>query len=101
MLKLMLLVMVVVVVKLLIVNDVNIGYFLQVGVYKMEGDVEQQCVCFGFQGFELKVLKCDVSGVIYFCVCVGLFLKFEDMNLVCQCLFDVGVDMVVICFMKQ
>ncbi|NHL67575.1 cell division protein [Burkholderia ambifaria] len=82
-------------------NDANTGYFLQVGAYKTEGDAEQQRARLGFQGFESKVSKRDVSGVTYFRVRVGPFSKFEDMNSARQRLSDAGVDTAVIRFTKQ
>ncbi|WP_175722014.1 SPOR domain-containing protein [Burkholderia anthina] len=81
--------------------DANTGYFLQVGAYKTEGDAEQQRARLGFQGFESKVSKRDVSGVTYFRVRVGPFSKFEDMNSARQRLSDAGVDTAVIRFSKQ
>jgi cell division protein FtsN len=81
--------------------DANTGYFLQVGAYKTEGDAEQQRARLGFQGFESKVSKRDVSGVTYFRVRVGPFSKFEDMNSARQRLSDAGVDTAVIRFTKQ
>ncbi|WP_321786566.1 SPOR domain-containing protein [Burkholderia pyrrocinia] len=82
-------------------SDANTGYFLQVGAYKTEGDAEQQRARLGFQGFESKVSKRDVSGVTYFRVRVGPFSKFEDMNSARQRLSDAGVDTAVIRFTKQ
>ncbi|WP_175865518.1 SPOR domain-containing protein [Burkholderia cepacia] len=82
-------------------NDANTGYFLQVGAYKTESDAEQQRARLGFQGFESKVSKRDVSGVTYFRVRVGPFSKFEDMNSARQRLSDAGVDTAVIRFTKQ
>ncbi|MGS0896478.1 SPOR domain-containing protein [Burkholderia stagnalis] len=82
-------------------NDANTGYFLQVGAYKTEGDAEQQRARLGFQGFESKVSKRDVSGVTYFRVRVGPFSKFDDMNSARQRLSDAGVDTAVIRFTKQ
>ncbi|KFG95475.1 cell division protein [Burkholderia paludis] len=82
-------------------NDANTGYFLQVGAYKTEGDAEQQRARLGFQGFESKVSKRDVSGVTYFRVRVGPFSRFEDMNSARQRLSDAGVDTAVIRFTKQ
>ncbi|VWC53677.1 cell division protein [Burkholderia aenigmatica] len=82
-------------------NDANTGYFLQVGAYKTEGDAEQQRARLGFQGFESKVSKRDVSGVTYFRVRVGPFSKFEEMNSARQRLSDAGVDTAVIRFTKQ
>ncbi|KVN60265.1 SPOR domain-containing protein [Burkholderia stagnalis] len=82
-------------------NDANTGYFLQVGAYKTETDAEQQRARLGFQGFESKVSKRDVSGVTYFRVRVGPFSKFEDMNSARQRLSDAGVDTAVIRFTKQ
>ncbi|MBY4834071.1 SPOR domain-containing protein [Burkholderia dolosa] len=82
-------------------NDANTGYFLQVGAYKTEGDAEQQRARLGFQGFESKVSKRDVSGVTYYRVRVGPFSKFEDMNSARQRLSDAGVDTAVIRFTKQ
>ncbi|PCE31398.1 SPOR domain-containing protein [Burkholderia ubonensis] len=82
-------------------GDANTGYFLQVGAYKTEGDAEQQRARLGFQGFESKVSKRDVSGVTYFRVRVGPFSKFEDMNSARQRLSDAGVDTAVIRFTKQ
>ncbi|WP_269510456.1 SPOR domain-containing protein [Burkholderia sp. IMCC1007] len=82
-------------------TDANTGYFLQVGAYKTEGDAEQQRARLGFQGFESKVSKRDVSGVTYFRVRVGPFSKFEDMNSARQRLSDAGVDTAVIRFTKQ
>ncbi|TCW81425.1 cell division protein [Burkholderia sp. SRS-46] len=82
-------------------NDANTGYFLQVGAYKTENDAEQQRARLGFQGFESKVSKRDVSGVTYFRVRVGPFSKFEDMNSARQRLSDAGVDTAVIRFTKQ
>ncbi|MFP3692841.1 MULTISPECIES: SPOR domain-containing protein [Burkholderia] len=82
-------------------KDANTGYFLQVGAYKTEGDAEQQRARLGFQGFESKVSKRDVSGVTYFRVRVGPFSKFEDMNSARQRLSDAGVDTAVIRFTKQ
>ncbi|WP_175690664.1 SPOR domain-containing protein [Burkholderia anthina] len=79
----------------------NTGYFLQVGAYKTEGDAEQQRARLGFQGFESKVSKRDVSGVTYFRVRVGPFSKFEEMNSARQRLSDAGVDTAVIRFSKQ
>ncbi|KVM61249.1 cell division protein [Burkholderia ubonensis] len=81
--------------------DANTGYFLQVGAYKTESDAEQQRARLGFQGFESKVSKRDVSGVTYFRVRVGPFSKFEDMNSARQRLSDAGVDTAVIRFTKQ
>jgi cell division protein FtsN len=81
--------------------DANTGYFLQVGAYKTEPDAEQQRARLGFQGFESKVSKRDVSGVTYFRVRVGPFSKFEDMNSARQRLSDAGVDTAVIRFTKQ
>ncbi|PFH28027.1 SPOR domain-containing protein [Burkholderia sp. JKS000303] len=81
--------------------DANTGYFLQVGAYKTEGDAEQQRARLGFQGFESKVSKRDVSGVTYFRVRVGPFSKFEEMNSARQRLSDAGVDTAVIRFSKQ
>ncbi|WP_175847373.1 SPOR domain-containing protein [Burkholderia arboris] len=81
--------------------DANTGYFLQVGAYKTEGDAEQQRARLGFQGFESKVSKRDVSGVTYFRVRVGPFSKFEEMNSARQRLSDAGVDTAVIRFTKQ
>ncbi|RQS11117.1 SPOR domain-containing protein [Burkholderia sp. Bp8998] len=82
-------------------SDANTGYFLQVGAYKTESDAEQQRARLGFQGFESKVSKRDVSGVTYFRVRVGPFSKFEDMNSARQRLSDAGVDTAVIRFTKQ
>lgn len=82
-------------------SDASTGYFLQVGAYKTEGDAEQQRARLGFQGFESKVSKRDVSGVTYFRVRVGPFSKFEDMNSARQRLSDAGVDTAVIRFTKQ
>ncbi|KVT78308.1 cell division protein [Burkholderia ubonensis] len=82
-------------------TDANTGYFLQVGAYKTESDAEQQRARLGFQGFESKVSKRDVSGVTYFRVRVGPFSKFEDMNSARQRLSDAGVDTAVIRFTKQ
>ncbi|WP_179401099.1 SPOR domain-containing protein [Burkholderia guangdongensis] len=82
-------------------SDTNTGYFLQVGAYKTETDAEQQRARLGFQGFESKVSKRDVSGVTYFRVRVGPFSKFEDMNSARQRLSDAGVDTAVIRFTKQ
>jgi len=82
-------------------NDANTGYFLQVGAYKTESDAEQQRARLGFQGFESKVSKRDVSGVTYFRVRVGPFSKFEEMNSARQRLSDAGVDTAVIRFTKQ
>ncbi|WP_321806774.1 SPOR domain-containing protein [Burkholderia sp. BCC1993] len=82
-------------------SDANTGYFLQVGAYKTEGDAEQQRARLGFQGFESKVSKRDVSGVTYFRVRVGPFSKFEEMNSARQRLSDAGVDTAVIRFTKQ
>ncbi|WGS41613.1 SPOR domain-containing protein [Burkholderia sp. JSH-S8] len=87
--------------KPLAANDANTGYFLQVGAYKTETDAEQQRARLGFQGFESKVSKRDVSGVTYFRVRVGPFSKFEDMNSARQRLSDAGVDTAVIRFTKQ
>ncbi|AJX33677.1 SPOR domain-containing protein [Burkholderia oklahomensis] len=81
--------------------DANTGYFLQVGAYKTESDAEQQRARLGFQGFESKVSKRDVSGVTYFRVRIGPFSKFEDMNSARQRLSDAGVDTAVIRFTKQ
>ncbi|MVZ85194.1 cell division protein [Burkholderia pseudomallei] len=81
--------------------DANTGYFLQVGAYKTEADAEQQRARLGFQGFESKVSKRDVSGVTYFRVRIGPFSKFEDMNSARQRLSDAGVDTAVIRFTKQ
>lgn len=81
--------------------DANSGYFLQVGAYKTETDAEQQRARLGFQGFESKVSKRDVSGVTYYRVRVGPFSKFEDMNSARQRLSDAGVDTAVIRFTKQ
>jgi cell division protein FtsN len=81
--------------------DANTGYFLQVGAYKTEGDAEQQRARLGFQGFESKVSKRDVSGVTYYRVRVGPFTKFDDMNSARQRLSDAGVDTAVIRFTKQ
>jgi cell division protein FtsN len=81
--------------------DANTGYFLQVGAYKTEGDAEQQRARLGFQGFESKVSKRDVSGVTYYRVRVGPFAKFDDMNSARQRLSDAGVDTAVIRFTKQ
>jgi len=81
--------------------DANTGYFLQVGAYKTETDAEQQRARLGFQGFESKVSKRDVSGVTYYRVRVGPFSKFEDMNSARQRLSDAGVDTAVIRFTKQ
>ncbi|AGK47676.1 sporulation related domain protein [Burkholderia thailandensis MSMB121] len=81
--------------------DANTGYFLQVGAYKTEVDAEQQRARLGFQGFESKVSKRDVSGVTYFRVRIGPFSKFEDMNSARQRLSDAGVDTAVIRFTKQ
>ncbi|MBD2956921.1 SPOR domain-containing protein [Burkholderia pseudomallei] len=81
--------------------DANTGYFLQVGAYKAEADAEQQRARLGFQGFESKVSKRDVSGVTYFRVRIGPFSKFEDMNSARQRLSDAGVDTAVIRFTKQ
>ncbi|AOJ52125.1 SPOR domain-containing protein [Burkholderia thailandensis] len=81
--------------------DTNTGYFLQVGAYKTEADAEQQRARLGFQGFESKVSKRDVSGVTYFRVRIGPFSKFEDMNSARQRLSDAGVDTAVIRFTKQ
>lgn len=82
-------------------TDANTGYFLQVGAYKTEADAEQQRARLGFQGFESKVSKRDVSGVTYFRVRIGPFSKFEDMNSARQRLSDAGVDTAVIRFTKQ
>lgn len=82
-------------------SDANTGYFLQVGAYKTETDAEQQRARLGFQGFESKVTKRDVSGVTYFRVRVGPFSKFEEMNSARQRLSDAGVDTAVIRFTKQ
>lgn len=81
--------------------DAPTGYFLQVGAYKTEADAEQQRARLGFQGFESKVSKRDVSGVTYFRVRIGPFSKFEDMNSARQRLSDAGVDTAVIRFTKQ
>ncbi len=81
--------------------DAHTGYFLQVGAYKTEADAEQQRARLGFQGFESKVSKRDVSGVTYFRVRIGPFSKFEDMNSARQRLSDAGVDTAVIRFTKQ
>ncbi|KIX65482.1 SPOR domain-containing protein [Burkholderia pseudomallei] len=81
--------------------DANTGYFLQVGAYKTEADAEQQRARLGFQGFESKVSKRDVSSVTYFRVRIGPFSKFEDMNSARQRLSDAGVDTAVIRFTKQ
>ncbi len=81
--------------------DANSGYFLQVGAYKTEADAEQQRARLGFQGFESKVSKRDVSGVTYYRVRVGPFNKFDDMNSARQRLSDAGVDTAVIRFTKQ
>ncbi|WP_414443217.1 SPOR domain-containing protein [Burkholderia sp. 22PA0106] len=81
--------------------DANSGYFLQVGAYKTESDAEQQRARLGFQGFESKVSKRDVSGVTYYRVRVGPFNKFEEMNSARQRLSDAGVDTAVIRFTKQ
>ncbi|AOJ70165.1 MULTISPECIES: SPOR domain-containing protein [Burkholderia] len=81
--------------------DANTGYFLQVGAYKTEADAEQQRARLGFQGFESKVSKRDVSGVTYFRVRIGPFSKFDDMNSARQRLSDAGVDTAVIRFTKQ
>ncbi len=81
--------------------DANTGYFLQVGAYKTEADAEQQRARLGFQGFESKVSKRDVSGVTYYRVRVGPFSKFDDMNSARQRLSDAGVDTAVIRFTKQ
>ncbi|MEX3548304.1 MAG: SPOR domain-containing protein [Burkholderia sp.] len=81
--------------------DANSGYFLQVGAYKTEADAEQQRASLGFQGFESKVSKRDVSGVTYYRVRVGPFNKFDDMNSARQRLADAGVDTAVIRFTKQ
>ncbi len=81
--------------------DANSGYFLQVGAYKTEGDAEQQRARLGFQGFESKVSKRDVSGVTYYRVRVGPFNSFDNMNSARQRLSDAGVDTAVIRFTKQ
>ncbi|KAF1053551.1 MAG: Cell division protein FtsN [Burkholderia gladioli] len=81
--------------------DANSGYFLQVGAYKTEADAEQQRARLGFQGFESKVSKRDVSGVTYYRVRVGPFIKFDDMNSARQRLSDAGVNTAVIRFSKQ
>ncbi|MEX3527026.1 MAG: SPOR domain-containing protein [Burkholderia sp.] len=81
--------------------DANSGYFLQVGAYKTEADAEQQRARLGFQGFESKVSKRDVSGITYYRVRVGPFNKFDDMNSARQRLSDAGVDTAVIRFTKQ
>jgi len=83
------------------VNDVNTGYFLQVGAYKTAADAEQQRARLAFQGFESKVTQRDAGGVTYYRVRVGPFAKFEDMNSVRQRLSDAGVDTAVIRFSKQ
>ncbi|MET5020280.1 SPOR domain-containing protein, partial [Burkholderia pseudomallei] len=75
--------------------DANPGYFLQVGAYKTEADAEQQRERLGFQGFESKVSKRDVSGVTYFSVRIGPFSKFDDMNSARQRLSEAGVDTAV------
>ncbi|MEX3582306.1 MAG: SPOR domain-containing protein [Burkholderia sp.] len=81
--------------------DANSGYFLQVGAYKTEADAEQQRARLGFQGFESKISKSDVSGVTYYRVRVGPFNKFDDINSARQRLSDAGVDTAVIRFTKQ
>jgi cell division protein FtsN len=82
-------------------NDVNTGYFLQVGAYKTEADAEQQRARLAFQGFESKVSQRDAGGVTYFRVRIGPFSKFDDMNSARQRLSDAGVDTAVIRFTKQ
>ena len=82
-------------------NDVNTGYFLQVGAYKTEADAEQQRARLAFQGFESKVSQRDAGGVTYFRVRIGPFTKFDDMNSARQRLSDAGVDTAVIRFTKQ
>jgi cell division protein FtsN len=82
-------------------NDVNAGYFLQVGAYKTSADAEQQRARLAFQGFESKVTRRDAGGVTYYRVRVGPFAKFDDMNSVRQRLSDAGVDTAVIRFSKQ
>jgi cell division protein FtsN len=82
-------------------NDLNTGYFLQVGAYKTEADAEQQRARLAFQGFESKVSQRDAGGVTYFRVRIGPFSKFDDMNSARQRLSDAGVDTAVIRFTKQ
>ncbi|HLX01584.1 MAG TPA: SPOR domain-containing protein [Trinickia sp.] len=82
-------------------NDMNTGYFLQVGAYKTEADAEQQRARLAFQGFESKVSQRDAGGVTYFRVRIGPFSKFDDMNSARQRLSDAGVDTAVIRFTKQ
>ena len=82
-------------------NDVNTGYFLQVGAYKTAADAEQQRARLAFQGFESKVTQRDAGGVTYFRVRIGPFSKFDDMNSARQRLSDAGVDTAVIRFTKQ
>ena len=82
-------------------NDVNTGYFLQVGAYKTAADAEQQRARLAFQGFESKVTQRDAGGVTYYRVRVGPFAKFETMNSARQRLSDAGVDTAVIRFSKQ
>ncbi|WP_207004381.1 SPOR domain-containing protein [Trinickia mobilis] len=82
-------------------NEVNTGYFLQVGAYKTEADAEQQRARLAFQGFESKVSQRDAGGVTYFRVRIGPFSKFDDMNSARQRLSDAGVDTAVIRFTKQ
>jgi cell division protein FtsN len=82
-------------------NELNTGYFLQVGAYKTEADAEQQRARLAFQGFESKVSQRDAGGVTYFRVRIGPFTKFDDMNTARQRLSDAGVDTAVIRFTKQ
>ncbi|KAF1012183.1 MAG: Cell division protein FtsN [Burkholderia gladioli] len=80
--------------------DTNSSYFLQVGAYKTEADAEQQRARLGFQGFESKVSKRDVSGITYYRVRVGPFNKLNDLNTTRQRLSNADVDTAVIRFTK-
>jgi cell division protein FtsN len=82
-------------------NDVNTGYFLQVGAYKTASDAEQQRARLAFQGFESKVTQRDAGGVTYYRVRIGPFSKFDEMNATRQRLSDAGIDTAVIRFTKQ
>lgn len=81
--------------------NANSGYFLQVGAYKTAADAEQQRARLGFQGFESKVSKRDVSGVTYYRVRIGPFQKFDNMNSARQRLSDAGINTAVIRFTTQ
>ncbi|MDU0810744.1 MAG: SPOR domain-containing protein [Burkholderia sp.] len=77
-------------------SNSDVSYILQVGAYKTEADAEQQRVCLGFQGFESKLSKLDISGIIYYRVHIGPFLKLDEMNSIRNKLLKLGFDATIL-----